>query len=1436
MKAWRRRKRAEFDEAVAAKEGVEDRRREWANWVDELEKKGIDRYELPFYLLVGEPQSGKSMLLHNSDLHFPFGQNRLSGLGGTRGCDWWFTEEAVILDLAGRLFTARGRRRRPRRVRAFLQLLYDFRPLCPANGVILVVPCDALLSDSEEVCVAKANKIKEALDSLTGKLQAQLPVYLVLTKGDRIFGFAECVHRLDVERRHQMFGWSREATRVESPFDEAEVLAGFDGMVERARLLRAHMAAGARIPEALPEVDRMFAFPHELAGMRGNLEIYLKRVFTSASVMEKLFFRGLYLTSGLQSGVPIAKVCTDLFGQAGEADQRSLEALFSKSRAYFIKDLVRNRVFAERGLVRPTQGRVQQTRRSTTIAYGFSGALVLLSVLFAAIYLVTGRTDARTDVLTAALEAGDEAAARDVSTIPQLLADLQKIGDAAVLDPGMYEETLGDTRDEYKELYCKLFDARLTPLVKKEVLKNVRNKLTSNDFTSHTELLAICHALGRLTGDVDLADDGVREDVLAGLGANPISLATTASSKEPLDLERAFVLRESYGDDRGLFLPYNEAERDVHAQLVQLAIDGLEKSLQPGAATAPRGEVGVMFAWHAAEKAHELLLRPKDLPITKQKEAQLVARRYAGAMGTMQTIHDLDLDAEKTIYSATVFVEFQKLVKLRREFVAFLSESSLGGTRSERWPDADEVIAWTFGQMEKTPDKGAFSLSSLGFHFGSQDAGQTLFQLSESAVSKSTARIHMDSSDFDPLSNLSQPPGMLALCNAQLPLELANGGVAGLAERIADLDGRVLATFSPGSEVYDLFLQQCIQLAFTFGDSILSVDQALRSVVGDAADPPARRLCVDFVTQYAMLHRQLLGMIEKKGIAGNPAAQLRAWCEKIEAHLYEHLDKLDKPDRWMPEIDLEGRITPEGWSALRALALAAKVKPVRPESYSVDQSAREALQDAFENQVSQLIDRWDRLDPEDHLATHEIVGQLAALCSRVKNELDDGEAIVGTSTHQGLSERIDQLLARRLENLVELVERIWSPDIQRGTFTNSINEAYDALKSLQSKIDASQKAGLSVVADVTDDLAIGGDVTGWFVLPQVTEWVRRLGECAIPRSPSEVTNYREHRELLEAIDVLKRVQGRPEELGREYARVYYEEFSTASVEASSAAQNAGVRFVRSMRAKVTDVLRAEVARRYLGELETVVGRPNYDDLLDAMFWTVEEGELDVDDGKRVRDPLDDLLKPRIGDFDKLRSAYLLIGEQRSIGDEIFPVVPAPGEDAWTRFHRFLVDLQTFLLADGARTVKAAKFDFTLQPKLGDSGSLWDFSGIGTEAREYFYFPGDDSSDALQRQHSAGDMSSLRVSDWGFAVNRPQRAMEFIWSSKPVSSEARTDPDRYDLRVRTCLAPLLLAWSGTVEDPDDPRRFEFTLSPKRTTRQAPFWIEFDMPLPLRPTRP
>ncbi|HUR29164.1 MAG TPA: type VI secretion protein IcmF/TssM N-terminal domain-containing protein, partial [Planctomycetota bacterium] len=492
LRAWQKRKRKAFDEGLTAKEGIEDRKREWEGFQAELDKQKIDRYELPFYLLVGEPQSGKSVLLQNSDLHFPFGQNKLSGIGGTRGCDWWFTEEAVILDLAGRLFTHEGGVADQVEWEAFLDLLTGFRPICPANGILLVIPCDSLLTDSPDVARQKANKIQAALLTLVKKLDAQLPIYLVLTKADKLFGFAESVHRLDAHKRHEMFGWSRGADKVDALFDMEEARAGFRELVARARLLRSEMLSTARIPEALFEVDRMFAFPDEMAGLEEPLEIYLRRVFTESGLSDRLAFRGIYLTSGLQSGVPIARVCAQALGGVGDADMQELEGLFTKQRAYFIKDLVRTRVFGERGIVRPTKGRVLAAQRRAIVGYGISAAIAAFALIGAFVYLFS-KGSVQVDKLTAtALEQSRSVDRARELELTQPLKALASIADAIEQPRVTSEELFTSPREKLKALYVAVYDTRFVPALRHELQVRLASLIENPPTFEEVDLAMSC--------------------------------------------------------------------------------------------------------------------------------------------------------------------------------------------------------------------------------------------------------------------------------------------------------------------------------------------------------------------------------------------------------------------------------------------------------------------------------------------------------------------------------------------------------------------------------------------------------------------------------------------------------------------------------------------------------------------------------------------------------------------------------------------------------------------------------------------------------------------------------------------------------------------------------------------------------------------------------
>jgi type VI secretion system protein ImpL len=107
--------------------------------------KGSNRqylYQLPWYILIGPPGSGKTTALVNSGLNFPladkYGKDAVRGVGGTRNCDWWFTDEAVLIDTAGRYTTQDSHQSVDAAAwTGFLKLLKKTRPRQPINGALI---------------------------------------------------------------------------------------------------------------------------------------------------------------------------------------------------------------------------------------------------------------------------------------------------------------------------------------------------------------------------------------------------------------------------------------------------------------------------------------------------------------------------------------------------------------------------------------------------------------------------------------------------------------------------------------------------------------------------------------------------------------------------------------------------------------------------------------------------------------------------------------------------------------------------------------------------------------------------------------------------------------------------------------------------------------------------------------------------------------------------------------------------------------------------------------------------------------------------------------------------------------------------------------------------------------------------------------------------
>ncbi|GES52123.1 type VI secretion protein IcmF [Rhizobium sp. NBRC 114257] len=319
-------------------------------------------YELPWYVIFGAPGSGKTTALTNSGLKFPLGDamgsNSVQGAGGTRNCNWWFADEAILIDTAGRYTTQDDLNGASKAGwEGFLGLLRKYRRSQPINGALVTLSIGDLLSRDHEAQLEEVRSIRKRLSELDEFLHARVPVYVVLTKADLLTGFVEFFDGLAKTDREQVWG---------TTFNLDESYKGEnlpERFMEEFALLQQRV--DAMLIERLqqePNIEvrgRIFRFPAELASLGERLQELLTELCASSSLIESPLVRGVYFASGTQS--------------------RDTDTPHTR-RSYFLSRLFKEVIFGEASLVardRRLSGRQAMIRR---IAYG--AAAIALAIVF----------------------------------------------------------------------------------------------------------------------------------------------------------------------------------------------------------------------------------------------------------------------------------------------------------------------------------------------------------------------------------------------------------------------------------------------------------------------------------------------------------------------------------------------------------------------------------------------------------------------------------------------------------------------------------------------------------------------------------------------------------------------------------------------------------------------------------------------------------------------------------------------------------------------------------------------------------------------------------------------------------------------------------------------------------------------------------------------
>ncbi len=425
-------------------------------------------YALPWHVIIGPPGSGKSTALRNSGLQFPYmstSGGAVRGVGGTRNCDWWLTNEAVLLDTAGRWSTEDEDRDE---WLSFLDLIKRFRPRKPLNGIVAAVSLDQIGGAHEEEVNALARRMRERIDEVQNRLQMSLPVYVLFTKADLVPGFVETFNDLSKQERGQVWGFTvplasppaDAGMHFQERFDELTTI------IEKRSLRR--MGEERKIESR----ELIHSFPQQLVSLRKGCTDFVGQLFEGSVFGETPMFRGCYFSSGTQEGRPIDRVMHKMAEAFGIRSEINLGEPVTEAKSYFLRDVFLNVVFPDRDVAVRSEAEQRRQRRNQLLAAGgiFAGALAfsvlpLLSWLNNRAYL-DETEDVVNSAAAATVDSGGVVTPDALASLRDRVAQLSEYEDRGapfLMRMGMYQD---DVRQPVSDYYTGLLRSQVVgPIV-----------------------------------------------------------------------------------------------------------------------------------------------------------------------------------------------------------------------------------------------------------------------------------------------------------------------------------------------------------------------------------------------------------------------------------------------------------------------------------------------------------------------------------------------------------------------------------------------------------------------------------------------------------------------------------------------------------------------------------------------------------------------------------------------------------------------------------------------------------------------------------------------------------------------------------------------------------------------------------------------------------
>ncbi|MDD1977003.1 type VI secretion protein IcmF/TssM N-terminal domain-containing protein [Pseudomonas tussilaginis] len=345
--------------------------------------------DLPWYLVVGMSAAGKTSLLTHSGLSASVATGN-EGDSGTQHCDWYFSADAVMIDTAGRYL---HEDQSASEFAAFLRTLRKQRGKAAINGLVLVVSLPELLAASTDEREKLAAQLVARVEEYAECLDANPPVYLMLSKTDQLPGFQQAFDGLDLHQRQQPLGMTFGLSEIRNNGLHNVLTTRLNNLNNH---IRQHV--DAQMIALGPDADStLLHFPQYFAELSGVLEQFLEHFANGRQGATPLLLRGLYFTSALQTERQLSQVYEDDIAEAFALQAAAEEPVHAEvgdkpasNRSYFITDTFRRVIFPDRDLTL-YQSRLGRKQGFSPVLIGLAAAAGIAFIGWQSLSFVNNR-------------------------------------------------------------------------------------------------------------------------------------------------------------------------------------------------------------------------------------------------------------------------------------------------------------------------------------------------------------------------------------------------------------------------------------------------------------------------------------------------------------------------------------------------------------------------------------------------------------------------------------------------------------------------------------------------------------------------------------------------------------------------------------------------------------------------------------------------------------------------------------------------------------------------------------------------------------------------------------------------------------------------------------------------------------------------------------